>query len=119
MAGNGRSTKPRDIPCTKKVQVCVSTSTSRNGISDIINLEHKSNIHKLLRVTSYVLRLVTNLKQKINKEPVIESDLKKDELETAKKMWIVNEQCKMVADKDLMTKLSRTLGIYLSPTRPP
>ena len=40
----------------------VNTSPSHQGIDRIIDIEHYNNIMSLLRVTTYVIRFVNNLK---------------------------------------------------------
>ena len=92
--------------------VCLVNSVKEVDLYDVIDSKRHSSIHKLLRVTSYVMRFIKNIKLKIAKSTLIKSELTMDELEDAKKLWIINEQRVTVTDKKLMNNLSNTLGIF-------
>ncbi|CAB4010747.1 Hypothetical predicted protein [Paramuricea clavata] len=59
----------------------------RHGVAKIINLSAYSNLHKLVRVTAWVLRFVDNLKKRTHSGP-----LSVTELDSALMFWIVDCQ---------------------------
>ena len=59
----------------------------KHGIAKIINLSAHSNLHKLVRVTAWLLRFVDNLKKRTHSGP-----LSVTELDSALMFWIVDCQ---------------------------
>eukprot|EP00794_Sanderia_malayensis_P018426 gene18426-biopygen12365 len=62
------------------------------GVGQVVNIERFSTAERLLRVTSWVLRFLHNLKQKVRKEEPRSGCLKAEEMIMAEKMWIKDAQ---------------------------
>ena len=69
----------------------VNTSPSHQGIDRIIDIEHYNNIMSLLRVTTYVIRFVNNLKTNQRSQRNLK-ELRADELKNTKTLWIKSVQ---------------------------
>ena len=82
----------------------------RERIDDVMEAERYSCYWKLLRVTAWVRRFVSNLKRMVNGEQIRVSYLLVQELEDAERLWISSVQ----REFDGKTKqLNNTLGLYL------
>ena len=92
---------------------CLSTAGKVNDLNSIIDVKRYSNINKLLRVTSYVVRFTEYLKRKVTKSPIIHrTEVSTKELENAKKLWIINEQKLLLSDDKRRKELTCSLGIF-------
>lgn len=69
----------------------VNTSSSHQGIDRIIDIEHYNNIRSLLRVTTYVIRFVNNLKTSQRSQRNLK-ELRADYLKNTKTLWIKSVQ---------------------------
>ena len=69
----------------------VNTSPSHQGIDRIIDIEHYNNIMSLLRVTTYVIRFVNNLKTSQQSQRNLK-ELRVDELKNTKTLRIKSVQ---------------------------
>ena len=69
------------------------------GIGALIQSSSYSNIHKLLRVTSLVLRFVSNLKRGLNKADKLSGDVTKEEIDQARILWYKYVQLEITKDK--------------------
>ena len=63
------------------------TCASTFDLERIISREAYSNLDRLLRVTSYVLRFVNNLKSKLKKCDALVSELQPEEVEYSRGLW--------------------------------
>ncbi|GFY09876.1 uncharacterized protein TNCV_3698381 [Trichonephila clavipes] len=70
-------------PCESEEQVF--TFACELNTASIINLSKFSSLQKLLRVTSWVLRFVHNIRNRFNKRS---DDLSTEEIDGAEKFWI-------------------------------
>ncbi|GFW47008.1 integrase catalytic domain-containing protein [Trichonephila clavipes] len=70
-------------PCESEEQVF--TLACELNTASIINLSKFSSLQKLLRVTSWVLRFVHNIRNRFNKRP---DDFSTEEIDGAEKFWI-------------------------------
>ena len=83
-----------DTLSTEEEKKCstVMHSTS-NSIGSIIEIKQYSEIQRLLRVTSRVIRFVNNLKLKVaNKIPKVSPILSPNKLNYAEELWINDNQ---------------------------
>ena len=66
-----------------------SADTNKTQDNNVIKCEEYSNIHRLLRVTSYVLRFKHNLRSRVCEQVVCKSGaLTAEELKTARTLWV-------------------------------
>ena len=93
---------PSEIPETRAKELkssdvfCLVTPTSNViQVSNIIDCHRFSSVHKLYRVTVYVLKFVSLLKDKGQPHLLTQNDLSK-----AKKLWISECQAALVKDKN-------------------
>ena len=95
---------PPAIPeaCAKELKscnvFCLMTSTDTSHVSTIIDCQRYSSIHKLYRVTAYVLKFVSLSKDKRQSRQFTQNDLAK-----ARKLWISECQAALVKDKNFPT----------------
>ena len=69
------------------------TSSESHSISSLIDLDRFSNLHRLLRVTAYVLRFVKNLKERVKGgKQVFGSDISATDMKEAEQCWILDVQ---------------------------
>ena len=64
------------------------TSERKLNLDCIIPLKVFSSLQRLIRVTAYVLRFVSNVKRKNEKKELTDEDLKQEEIERARELWI-------------------------------
>ena len=64
------------------------TTERKLNLDCIIPLKGFSSLQRLVRVTAYVLRFVSNLKRKNEKKELSDEDLKQEEIERARELWI-------------------------------
>ena len=102
---------------------CESTQNV-NNIEKIIDIKRYSNFRKLLRVTSWILRFINNIKSKVSgKESIFTLYLNKEELANSKNLWLrANQRELVISDKftDLQNSLRLQLhedGLYRSTGR--
>ena len=69
-----------------------AAQVSSIAIRNIITCEAYSNVDRLLRVTSFVLRFVNNLKNKLNKTELIVGDLQPGEISCSLNLWCKQAQ---------------------------
>ena len=79
--------------------VVMGVNSKPGGIDEAIDCTQFSSLDKLLRVTSYVLRFINNIKFRIAKTEVILNDeLSTDETNASKTIWLKYEQSFIVAE---------------------
>ena len=61
-------------------------------LSDVFNVEQYNDFTKLKRVLAYVMRFINNLKNKVNNEPLINDDLRVEEIDYAERILIIDCQ---------------------------
>eukprot|EP00794_Sanderia_malayensis_P015558 gene15558-biopygen13270 len=76
----------------KKAVTMTIVAEESKGVGQVVNIERFSTAERLLRVTSWVLRFLHNLKQKVRKEEPRSGCLKAEEMIMAEKMWIKDAQ---------------------------
>ena len=92
---NGDSLPKEYFEEEKTSLVCVIVQI-RRAVDEIINVEKFSEVNKLYRITSYVLRFVHNLRRNVRKEELILCDyVTTDELREAKQLWIKANQASL------------------------
>lgn len=82
----------------------VLTTNPPTGLHQIMKCEDFSSLHKLLRVTAYVLKFVRLLKRRATstspeKEPLVQSD----DITQAERLWIIESQSLLTQDKSFET----------------
>ena len=76
----------------KSALVATAVGEKKTGISSIIHIDRFNSLENLLRVTSWVIRFVENLKAKKKKQPSNPSDIDGKELLAAEKLWVLDVQ---------------------------
>ena len=72
-----------------------------------MNIDHYSNIMRLLRVTAYVVRFIKNIKTKDQSECNLK-ELRADELKDAEVLWVKSVQSSAFVDE--LSFLNRKQG---------
>lgn len=87
--------------------------SNRNmGIGEIIDCERYSSLGRLLRVTCYVLRFVSNLKVKIRQIGQIKEDeVDAEEMGNSKRLWLKYEQL-FIKNSDSYLKVKNSLNLF-------
>ena len=62
-------------------------STGRLNLECIMPLERFSSLQRLIRVTAYVLRFISNLKRKKAREDLLSAEIKQEEVQKARELW--------------------------------
>ncbi|XP_068761945.1 uncharacterized protein [Montipora capricornis] len=75
------------------------TSEWKLNLDCIIPLKGFSSLQRLIRVTAYVLRFVSNVKRKNEKKELTDEDLKQEEIERARDLWIREVQGSVLDDE--------------------
>ena len=65
----------------------------------IISLERFSSLPRLIRVTAYVLRFVSNLKRKKANNELTDGEIKQEEVQRAKELWYKEVQRSVLEDE--------------------
>ena len=87
-----------------------ATSENRLNLDCIIPLEKFSSLQRLMRVTAYVLRFVSNLKQSKKKKELIAGEVTQEEMDQARELWIKEVQRSVYNDKNFdQVKVSLSL----------
>ena len=68
-----------------------STVEASGGIGIVIDIERFSDLERLLRLTAFVIRFVSNLKKSVKKTRAVYGELTVEELEVAEKLWVKYE----------------------------
>ena len=75
------------------------TSERKLNLDCIIPLKGFTSLQRLVRVTAYVLRFVSNVKLRSENKELIDEDLKKEEIERARELWITEVQGSVLEDE--------------------
>ena len=81
--------------------VCLSDIKNQVDLNEVSNISKCSNLKKLVKITSWVLRFVNNIKKKIKKSEVCLTDLRADELKTAEEYLIKSNQKHLLNEKNI------------------
>ena len=87
------------------------TSERKLNLDCIIPLKGFSSLQRLVRVTAYVLRFVSNLKRKNEKKELTDEDLKQEEIERARELWIREMQGSVLNDEKF-DQVKVSLSLY-------
>ncbi|XP_068670957.1 uncharacterized protein [Montipora foliosa] len=87
------------------------TSERKLNLDCIIPLKGFSSLQRLVRVTAYVMRFVSNLKRKNEKKELTDEDLKQEEIERARELWIREVQGS-VLDDEKFDQVKVSLSLY-------
>ena len=80
--------------------VCSSDIKDKVDLNEVLNINKYSNFKKLVRIASWVLRFVNNIKKKIKKLEVFLTDLKDNELKIAEEYLIKSNQRNLLNEKN-------------------
>ena len=78
----------------------------------VTEIERFSDFEKLLMVTTFVVRFVSNLKKSVKKTEGAYVELVVQELVKAEKLWIKYKQSIISSDKLKLEKLKNSLGLF-------
>ena len=96
----------------KKKDSCFSAVTVEDRkLSNVIDIKKFSKLQKLLRVTTWVMRFIRNLKAKRLRNERDMYSLSVKEINGAEIEWIKDTQ-KSLTEKDNFEKQKKSLGIY-------
>ena len=87
------------------------TSERKLNLDCIIPLKGFSSLQRLVRVTAYVLRFVSNVKRKNERKELTDEDLKQGEIERARELWIREVQGS-VLDDEKFDQVKVSLSLY-------
>ena len=87
------------------------TSERKLILDYIIPLKGFSSLRRLIRVTAYVLRFVSNVKRKNEKKELTDEDLTQKEIERARELWIREVQGS-VLDDEKFDQVKVSLSLY-------
>ena len=104
-----------------QTNVSLVSEIKRSNIAEVINITNYSELQKLLRVTSYVLRFVNNIKRKLKNERLILKEyISTDELKESLYLWLKDNQALFFSDssfenrkRNLMVDVDEN-GLYRS-----
>ena len=104
--------------CDVKTETCIiSSSLSTVGgtnLNNIFEIKRYSSLQKLLRITCVVIRFIKILQARITKSNYSCSlELTSDEIKRAKRIWIINEQCRIVENEKRFRSLKCALRIFV------
>ena len=85
--------------------VLQSTVETSSGIGIVTDIECFSDLERLLRLTAFVVRFVSNLKKSVKKTEGVYGELAVEELVVAEKLWVKYEQSIISTDKLKFEKL--------------
>ena len=87
------------------------TPERKLNLDCIIPFKRFSSLQRLVRVTAYVLRFVSNLKRKSENKELIDEDLKQEEIERARDLWITEVQGSVLEDEKF-NQVKVSLSLY-------
>ena len=94
------SKKQHDSSVLVNIASGEATSEKRLNLDYVIPLEKFSSLQRLMRVTAYVLRFVSNLKQSKMKKEMIDGEVTQGEIDQARELWIKEVQRSVHNDKN-------------------
>ena len=99
-----------EIKPTKKVTT-VTAAVYFKGLDQIIQPEKFSDLHKLLRVTCYVLRFVRRARRKQGQPLSTSLEIETEELSSAESLWIKYVQ-KYIREEEKFEQTRHSLGLF-------
>lgn len=103
-------TKPNKGESTS---VLLSTTEKKTvpNLSKIVSAERYSTFKKLVRVTAFVLRFISNIKKKQENSELLRNILTREEIDVATRMWILEEQRELKSQTNYQN-LEQQFGLY-------
>ena len=93
--------------------VLQSTVEASGGIGIVTDIERFSDLERLLMVTAFVVRFVSNLKKSVKKTEGVYDELTVEEIVVAEKLWVKYEQSIISTNKIKFEKLKNSLDFLL------
>ena len=98
------TTHPDYVKAVKVVSnsnlVLLAAQENSNRVGNIIDISRYNDYLKLMRITGYVLRFVSNLKSKKNNVQLVTTKhLNASEINEARRLWILDNQSGLVGEK--------------------
>ena len=81
----------------------LSNSNIDTDMKNIFSLDKYNSFEKLIRITSFVLRFIGNIKLKVENKTLIVDNLTLDEINRAKRLLIKNEQKGFLRSNEIKT----------------
>ena len=81
-------------------------------LDSIISLERFSSLPRLIRVTAYVLRFVSNLKRKKANNELTDGEIKQEEVQRAKELWYKEVQ-RSVFEDEKFDQVKCSLSLFM------
>ena len=102
-----------------QTNVSLVSEIKGSNISEILNITNYSELQKLLRFTSYILRFINNIKRKLKKEKLILNEyVSSNELKESLYLWLKDNQNSFINDssfenrkRNLMVDIDKN-GLY-------
>ena len=94
----------------KKSAVLISTVASVNIVRQVMDVNRYSPLEKLLRVTAYVMRIISNLKKSHEKKDINVEGLDAGDIRSAEIEWIKDAQVTLKGQSDYV-KYKDNLGV--------
>ena len=94
----------------KKVNVMITITKEKNGVSQIIDIDTFSTLKRLVNVTAWIRRFIENVKAKREKRELNLEGLSAEELSYAERLWIKSAQETLKGDSSF-EKTRMQLGI--------
>ena len=110
---------PQALPVEESIEVkeemkgqvvLTSTVESINTVGSVIDINRHSSLGKLLRVTAFVKRFISNLKRKKEGAVVITENLDAEDIQNAEKEWIKDAQVYLMGQSEYL-KYKEQLGV--------
>ncbi|XP_047123003.1 uncharacterized protein LOC124806287 [Hydra vulgaris] len=95
---------------TENSEVKEALETNSLNMRNVINVERFSSLHKLFKVTAYVLKFIISLKHLINKANNQTKSLCIADIRKAEILWIRTYQCDLSNKVEI---LNNTLGLFV------
>ena len=107
---SNNSKKQHDSSVLVNIASGEATSEKLLNLDYVISLEKFSSLQRLMRVTAYVLRFVSNLKQSKMKKELFDGEVTQKEVDQARELWIKEVQRSVYNDKNFdQVKVSLSL----------
>ena len=91
----------------------LSNSDIDTDMKNIFSFEKYNSFEKLIRITSFVLRLIDNIKLKVENKTLVAGNLTLDEINRAKCLLIKNEQKGFLSSNRIKKELANDLSVFL------
>ena len=91
----------------------LSNSDIDTDMKNVFSFEKYNSFEKLIRITSFVLRFIDNIKLKVENKTLEIGNLTLDKINRAKRLLIKNEQKGFLSSNEIKAKLANNLGVFL------